>query len=138
MNTDPFSAQGRWAYQKDPQLFEALRRASISHLQGVLSRTLVKVDDWLFELAQKDGASSTSPHLDAMRSLRHSRAPIERAFNAHFEKGFDGLLRRLAPLQNARVELSLLDDSQLEAQLASEVLIDAVERGMRRWLELHP
>lgn len=129
MNTDPFSAQGRWAYQKDPQLFEALRRASVSHLQGVLSRTLVKVDDWLFELAQKDGASSTSPHLDAMRSLRHSRAPIERAFNAHFEKGFDGLLRRLAPLQNARVELSLLDDSQLEAQLASEVLIDAVERA---------
>lgn len=128
MNTDSFSTQGRWAYQKDPQLFEALRRASISHLQGVLSRTLVKVDDWLFELAQKDGASSTSPHLDAMRSLRHSRAPIERAFNAHFEKGFDGLLRRLAP-QNARVELSLLDDAQLEAQLASEVLIDAVERA---------
>lgn len=129
MSTDSFSTQGRWVHQKDPQLFESLRRASVSHLQGVLSRTLVKVDDWLFELAQKDGASSSSPHLDAMRSLRHSRALIERAFNAHFEKGFDNLLRRLAPLQNARLELSLLDDAQLEAQLASEVLIDAVERA---------
>ncbi|MFT3805915.1 DUF1631 family protein [Arenimonas sp.] len=129
MSTDSFSNNGRWAHQKDPQLFEALRRTSVSHLQGVLSRTLVKVDDWLFELAQKDGASSGSPHLDAMRSLRHSRAAIERAYNAHFEKGFDNLLRRLAPLQNARLELSLLDDAQLEAQLASEVLIDAVERA---------
>ena len=128
MNSDSFHVQGRWVYQNDPQLFETLRKASVANLQGVLGRVLGKADDWLFDLAQKESIS-TSPQLEAMRSLRLSRTPIERAFTRHFEQGFDSLLRRIAPESHGRVELSLLEDDKLEAALATEVLVDAVTRA---------
>ena len=65
--------QGRWVYQNDPQLFETLRKRTLSHLQAALGRVLGKADDWLFDLAQKEGAVAGSPPLDAMRVLRLSR-----------------------------------------------------------------
>lgn len=128
MNSDSFHVQGRWVYQNDPHLFDTLRQASVSHLQGVLGRVLGKADDWLFDLAQKESVSS-SPQLEAMRSLRLGRTPIERAYTRHFEQGFDSLLRRIAPEKHGRIELSLLEDDKLEAALATEVLVDAVARA---------
>src|SRR5512139_417479 len=89
--------QGRWVYQNDPQLFETLRKHSVSHLQITLGRVLGKADDWLFDIAQKEGAVAGSPQLDAMRALRAGRSPLERAFVRHFEQGFDSLLKQIAP-----------------------------------------
>ena len=120
--------QGRWVYQNDPQLFDTLRKRTLSHLQAALGRVLGKADDWLFDLAQKEGAVAGSPPLDAMRVLRLSRTSLETAFTRHFENGFDALLKQMAQ-KKAATELSLVEADQLEAQLASEVVVEAITRA---------
>lgn len=120
--------QGRWVYQNDPQLFETLRKRTLSHLQAALGRVLGKADDWLFDLAQKEGAVAGSPPLDAMRVLRLSRTPLENAFTKHFEHGFEALQQQISAKKGGQV-LSLVEADQLEAQLASEVVIEAITRA---------
>ena len=122
------SIQGRWVYQNDPQLFETLRKRTLSHLQAALGRVLGKADDWLFDLAQKEGAVAGSPPLDAMRVLRLSRTPLENAFTKHFEQGFEALQLQISAKKGGQV-LSLVEADQLEAQLASEVVIEAITRA---------
>ncbi len=121
--------QGRWVYQNDPQLFETLRKRTLSHLQAALGRVLGKADDWLFDLAQKEGAVAGSPPLDAMRVLRLSRTPLENAFTKHFEGGFDALQKQISIATKGGQTLSLVEADQLEAQLASEVVIEAITRA---------
>jgi hypothetical protein len=123
-----YPVQGRWVYQSDPQLFDTLRKRTLSHLQAALGRVLGKADDWLFDLAQKEGAVAGSPPLDAMRVLRLSRTPLENAFTRHFEAGFDALLQQISQKKTAG-ELSLVEADQLEAQLASEVVVEAITRA---------
>ena len=120
--------QGRWVYQNDPQLFDTLRKRTLSHLQAALGRVLGKADDWLFDLAQKEGAVAGSPPLDAMRVLRLSRTPLENAFTKHFEQGFEALQQQITAKKGGQV-LSLVEADQLEAQLASEVVIEAITRA---------
>jgi hypothetical protein len=124
-----FPIQGRWVYQNDPHLFETLRKRTLSHLQAALGRVLGKADDWLFDLAQKEGAVAGSPPLDAMRILRLSRTPLETAFTRHFEQGFESLLRQISQAKKGVHELSLVEADQLEAQLASEVVVEAITRA---------
>ena len=71
-------------------LVTAMRRRSTEHLQAVLARVFARADDWLFDLAKKDGVPDGSPYLHAMRALRTSRAPIERGFRDHLDHGFEG------------------------------------------------
>jgi len=129
MTTPNFPVQGRWIYQNDPHLFDTLRKHSIEHLHIAFGRVLGRADDWLFDLAQKEGAVTASPQIDAMRSLRIARASMERSFLAHFESGFDALHRKIVPADKAHVTLSLVEEDQLEAQLASEVVIEAITRA---------
>jgi hypothetical protein len=129
MSQQQFPIQGRWVYQNDPQLFETLRKRTLSHLQGALGRVLGKADDWLFDLAQKEGAVAGSPPLDAMRVLRLSRTPLENAFTKHFEQGFESLLQQISLAKKDGQVLSLVEADQLEAQLASEVVIEAITRA---------
>ena len=129
MTPQHYPKQGRWVYQNDPQLFETLRKRSLSHLQAALGRVLGKADDWLFDLAQKEGAVAGSPPLDAMRVLRLSRTPLENAFTKHFEQGFESLLHQISQAKKGDQVLSLVEADQLEAQLASEVVIEAITRA---------
>lgn len=129
MSQPQYPVQGRWVYQNDPELFHTLRRHTLGYLQNTLSRVLGKADDWLFDLAQKDGANAGSPPLEAMRVLRQSRAAIESAFTKHFEHDFESLLKQISTAGRAGQMLSLVEEDQLEAQLASEVLMDALQRA---------
>jgi hypothetical protein len=124
-----FPIQGRWVYQNDPHLFETLRKRTLSHLQAALGRVLGKADDWLFDLAQKEGAVAGSPPLDAMRILRLSRSSLETSFTRHFEQGFESLLKQISQAKTGAQELSLVEADQLEAQLASEVVVEAITRA---------
>jgi hypothetical protein len=129
MTTPNFPVQGRWVYQNDPHLFDTLRKQSIGHLQTAFGRVLGRADDWLFDLAQKEGAVTGSPQIDAMRTLRMARASMERGFLQHFESGFDALHRKIVPAEQSSRILSLVEEDQLEAQLASEVVIEAITRA---------
>lgn len=131
MNTLP-PARSDW--QPTPanrELLAAMRRRTTEHLQTVLARVFARADDWLFDLAKKDGAPDGSPYLHAMRSLRTSRAPIERGFREHLDAGFGGLERqgRPAPAPAEGVqELTLVEVSELEEHLAANLTAEAVTR----------
>ncbi|TNJ33538.1 DUF1631 family protein [Arenimonas terrae] len=113
-------------------LIAAMRRRSTEHLQSVLARVFARADDWLFDLAKKDGAPTGSPYLHAMRALRNSRAPIERGFRDQLDKGFEQLDQRAAPKLagegDGNVVLALLDESELEEQLATNLTAEAIMR----------
>lgn len=133
MSSPQFPIQGRWVYRNDPELFATLRRLSVTHLQIALGRVLGKSDDWLFDLAQKEGAVAGSPAMEAMRVLRLSRSQFEGAYTQHFEGVFDALLRRISRASYqapaGRTVLSLLEEDQLEAQMASEMVAEALTRA---------
>lgn len=111
-------------------LIAAMRRRSTEHLQAVLARVFARADDWLFDLAKKDGAPTGSPYLHAMRALRNSRAPIERGFREQLDRAFEQMSQRATPAGNAEgaVELSLLGENELEEQLATNLIAEAVMR----------
>ncbi len=113
-------------------LIAAMRRRSTEHLQSVLARVFARADDWLFDLAKKDGAPTGSPYLHAMRALRNSRAPIERGFRDQLDKGFERLDQRAMPKlagdADGNVVLALLEESELEEQLATNLTAEAIMR----------
>ena len=78
------------------ELLRATRRSMVDQLSRLVLSVLGRVDDWLFDLAQKEGEGSDpfarSPRLEAMNALRSNRAAIERRFAAHYEGLFDGLI----------------------------------------------
>ncbi|MBW8367147.1 MAG: DUF1631 domain-containing protein [Arenimonas sp.] len=113
------------------ELLAAMRRRSTEHLQAVLARVFARADDWLFDLAKKDGAPDGSPYLHAMRSLRTSRAPIERGFREHLDEGFSALDRQGLPVavrEERATELALIEVSELEEHLAANLTAEAVMR----------
>lgn len=131
MNALPPNSPGWQSTPATRDLLSALRRRTTEHLQGVLARVFARADDWLFDLAKKDGVPDGSPYLHAMRSLRTSRAPVERGFREHLDQGFEALERqaRPAPAKAAGAqELSLVEESELEEHLAANLTAEAVMR----------
>ena len=114
------------------ELVAAMRRRSTEHLQAVLARVFARADDWLFDLAKKDGVPDGSPYLFAMRALRTSRAPLERGFRDYLDKGFSSFETRTSPRMPSEdeglAELSLLPESELEQQLATNLTAEAITR----------
>ncbi|GAB2660209.1 DUF1631 family protein [Arenimonas aestuarii] len=111
----------------------AMRRRSTEHLQAVLARVFARADDWLFDLAKKDGVPDGSPYLYAMRALRASRAPLERGFRDYLDKGFSKFEVRTSPRRPGEgesdlPELSLLPEAELEQQLATNLTAEAITR----------
>lgn len=107
----------------------AMRLRTTEHLQSVLARVFARADDWLFDLAKKDGVPDGSPYLFAMRALRTSRAPIERGFRDHIDRGFEGLVRpKPADGAEPTAELSLLEEIELEQHLATNLIAEAITR----------
>jgi len=95
----------------------------------MLGGVLGKADDWLFDQSQKEGAATGATILDAMRALRQSRTPLEKSFVDHFELAFVSLRRQFNPEVHGSHDLSLLEEEDLEVQLASELVMDAVVRA---------
>lgn len=113
-------------------LLAGIRRRSTEHLQTVLARVFARADDWLFDMAKKDGVPDGSPHLYAMRALRTGRAPIERGFRYYLDEKFSALERRAgfdtSPVP-ATTELSLVEEGELEQQLATNMISEALNRS---------
>ncbi|MEO8002784.1 MAG: DUF1631 family protein, partial [Arenimonas sp.] len=126
MSQNEFHVAGQRSYQNDPELFNTLRKHTISHLTMVLGRVLGKADDWLFDLAQKEEVLIGSPHMDSMRKLRMARTPLENGFKRHFDSGFESMRRGVQQESNLGRVMSLVADDELEVQLASEFVVEAV------------
>ena len=112
-------------------LLRSSRRALVEALSSLVHGVLGKADDWLFDSAQKEGEGADpfarSPRLEAMNALRSTRATIERQFEREYGALFDALIERGA--QSEDVRLSLVDEQELEQQLASDLIVEALQRG---------
>ncbi len=126
MSQNEFHVQGQRSYVSDPDLFNTLRKHTINHLTMMLGRVLGKADDWLFDLAQKEEVLIGSPHMDSMRKLRMARTPLENAFKRHFESCFESMRHGIEQDASVGRTLSLVADDELEVQLASEFVVEAL------------
>jgi hypothetical protein len=112
------------------ELLRYTRRSVVEQLSSLVHAVLGKADDWMFDLAQKEGEGADpfarSPRLEAMTTLRSTRATIERQFARQYEALFDELIE---PKQGSAegLHLSLVEEQELEQQLATwETEIGAV------------
>lgn len=116
-------------------LLHQVRTSALQQLPPVLTGVLAKVDDALFDLVQKSFSTfEQQQFFDAMRELRRQRGGIEQRYREHFISAFVGLekrkpvLARYAQPGETSSELSLLNEDELEEQLASEQVAQAIER----------
>jgi hypothetical protein len=116
-------------------LLQAMRAQTLNTLGPILSGVLAGADDALFDLVQKSHSTyEQQQFFDAMRELRRQRGTIEQRYREHFASAFVGLEKRKPLVANyaqpgeTSNELSLLDEEELEEQLASEQVAQAVER----------
>ena len=124
-----------------PATYEALLRSSrrvlVEALSSLVHGVLGKADDWLFDLAQKEGEGADpfarSPRLEAMNTLRSTRVAIERQFEREYGALFDALIEQGTRPEGVR--LSLVDEQELEQQLASDLIVEAVQRGHGQTLD---
>ena len=114
------------------ELLRYTRRSVVEQLSSIVLAVLGKADDWMFDLAQKEGEGADpfarSPRLEAMNTLRSTRATIERQFTRQYEALFDELIE---PKQAAAdgLRLSLVEEQELEQQLASDLIVEALQRA---------
>ena len=113
-------------------LLRYTRRSVVEQLSSLVLAVLGKADDWMFDLAQKEGEGADpftrSPRLEAMNTLRSTRATIERQFARQYEALFDELIEpKQASADSLR--LSLVDEQELEQQLASDLIVEALQRA---------
>ncbi|WP_461061986.1 DUF1631 family protein [Silanimonas algicola] len=114
------------------ELLRYTRRSVVEQLSSLVVAVLGKADDWMFDLAQKEGEGADpfarSPRLEAMNTLRSTRATIERQFARQYEALFDELIEpKQAGVDGLR--LSLVDEQELEQQLASDLIVEALQRA---------
>ncbi len=98
------------------------RELALTHMTRALSGMLDRVEDHLFELAEKAVDRDTqNVYLDARAQARDKRSKIESAFARHFVELFDRKVRGDAAPASAKAapgELSLLEEDDLEETLA--------------------
>jgi hypothetical protein len=123
-------------------LITELRDRLIQRLGHAVHRMMEKVDDALFELAEKsENIANQSLYFDAMREVRLKRGLIEDNFRVHFREAFDA---RLSPQKTSSDaedaaapgygDWGLVDDEAVEEQIAVSNLSDKVCNSCREEL----
>jgi hypothetical protein len=114
---------------------QGTRAHALQVLPPILSAVLAGADDALFDLVQKSHSTfEQQQFFEAMRELRRQRGGIEQRYREHLISAFAGLEKRkplvahYAQPGETSNELSLLDEEELEEQLASEQVAQAIER----------
>ena len=114
------------------ELLRYTRRSVVEQLSALVRTVLGKADDWMFDLAQKEGEGADpfarSPRLEAMNTLRSTRATIERHFAQQYERLFDELLDPPVEVPDA-LTLSLVGEQELQQQLVSDLIVEALQRS---------
>ena len=114
------------------ELLRYTRRSVVEQLSSLVLAVLGKADDWMFDLAQKEGEGADpftrSPRLEAMNTLRSTRATIERQFARQYEALFDELIEPKSASADG-LRLSLVGEQELEQQLASDLIVEALQRA---------
>lgn len=135
--------QGTGIGQKLPAPLVRLRDASARSLTGILSEFFDSADDVLFGMADRAGSNQDQvAYFDAMRELRLRRktmsntmlAWVARAFNEIGQ--FDPVPRSRSLSEVDQDSLSLLDDTELEKQVAIDSLMNKLSSRYAESLRL--
>lgn len=117
------------------ELLRTCRDQAKQHLCAAVGRMLDKVDDALFELAEKaENNAVQSQYFDAMREVRIKRSDMQRIFQSTLIDGFNAAVAP-APADSAdsrdgqEMELDLVGDDEMEENLAVTNMIQKIETG---------
>jgi len=115
-------ARARPSRKESADLLTGCRELAGRRMATALSGMLDRIEDDLFELAEKaTDREVQNMYLDARAQARDKRALIEAAFGKHFIEFFNRKVRgeaEAAPQADASGELSLVGDQDLEERLA--------------------
>ncbi|HUP96978.1 MAG TPA: DUF1631 family protein [Usitatibacter sp.] len=115
-------ARARLTPQESASALKGCRELALERMAGALSGMLDRVEDELFELAERaTERDAQNVYLDARSQARTRRAAIESTFRQHFVEFFN--LKVMGPPTggipaSADAELELVDDDTLAARLA--------------------
>ncbi|MEM9532342.1 MAG: DUF1631 domain-containing protein [Pseudomonadota bacterium] len=120
-------------YQQTAQLF----------LRGISSRTqsfFESVDNALFDMAEKAESNALQTHyFDGMRQVRKTRTAVEQSFQRHLRQGLIGFQKGQSPRKENKAasepsadQLSLVDDAELEQNLALSEMVAKGENRLSR------
>lgn len=111
---------------RDPSLLLAgLQQISLEQLVPALDSALRRVDDYLFD---RSSAGGEGAELTALRDLRRARSQVAQRFELALIEGFRRVSGATPTIKAGAMELSLVDESALEQQLADEQMIDGLTR----------
>jgi hypothetical protein len=126
---------------KVQELVTACRAHLVYTLPRLMQELFEHLDDELYQLADKSASDMLQTrYFDAMRELRKLREPVEQAFQRSQLDAFDAFWLQSSPsgpqgqgaLENA--ELSLVDDDELEENLAISGMVSKAENRYHREL----
>ncbi|RMG30230.1 MAG: DUF1631 family protein, partial [Gammaproteobacteria bacterium] len=137
-NVISMNAYGRrQSDSREGRLLRACRERMQQHLAGALKKMLGKVDDALFELAEKaENNALQSRYFDAMREVRLKRDGIEETFSRALVEGFEAALEPRGDTAETSEtgELGLVEDEVLEENLAVRNMVTRVRIDARQEL----
>lgn len=120
-------------------LLRECREVAFRRLSAAMTRMLSKVDDTLFEWAEKSQQKpDQNLYFDAMRAVRLKRASIEIAFKTQLVEGFNREIRKESDTANDSLlaeQMTLVDDDGLEESLAVKNMVTKIEVDCKQ--ELH-
>ena len=112
-------ARPRLSPQESASVLKGCRELALDRMTRALSGMLDRVEDELFELANKTvERDAQNLYLDARTQARANRAAIEATFREHFVECFNLKVLGDAPPPATEAELALVDDATLEQKIA--------------------
>jgi hypothetical protein len=128
---DHLRAKGRLSRQQSAQMIADCRTLAIDRMSSALAGMLDRIEDDLFDLAEKAlDREAQNEYLDARSQARAKRNAIQDTFRQHFVDFFDRKVKGGAeprPEPAEGVELSLLG----EDDLAGSIAVDDMSRKLK-------
>ena len=140
MNVIPISEKEGFAPPKGratSPLLDTARGLMVDRLYDALKTMLDKVDDALFEMAEKcENNSLQTVYFDSMREVRLKRSRIESEFRSRFAAAFDRGCEGQTRIgrsgdRHDGLKLSLVDEEQMEEDIAVASLSDKITQECR-------
>jgi hypothetical protein len=109
--------------QESASVLKGCRELALDRMGAALAGMLDRVEDELFDLAEKSGdRSAQNLYLDARTQAHANRAAMESAFRAHFVECFNSKVLGDVRAAATEGELELVDEATLEQKLAMSEL----------------
>ncbi len=110
-----------------PEIVRSAKQAAERKLEPLLNGMFNKIDDTLFELADKaESNTQQATYFDAMRDVRLRKSDMLRKFASQYNAGFMETVQsgKAPSSEPATLELALIDEEELEESIAIRNMID--------------